>query len=209
MKKNIIVLASEIANDYSFSILDGISSYFADKNVNLIIISARMGEDLPSRHSQIGLKLTECEQIDGIIVLTAVFLSRISIPRLAELLKNVHTNNILSLSTQLPIKGSAFTYVNCDDAYNTIIKHLIEEHGCKRFAFMSATATGSEEAKDRFNAFTKALKNNGLEFNENLKFEGYYVYDRALNAIKEKYKTKEEACFWSFFDSFLWFLHCL
>ena len=195
MKKNIIVLASEIANDYSISILDGISNYYADKNVNLIIISARMNEGLPSMHSQIGLKLTECKKIDGIIVLTAIFLSRISITKLSELLKNVHTNNILSLSTPLPIKGSSFTYVDCDNAYDAIIKHLIEEHGCKRFAFMSAAATGSEEAKDRFNAFTKALKNNGLEFNDNLKFEGYYVYDRALNAIKEKYKTKEDIDF--------------
>ena len=195
MKKNIIVLASEIANDYSFSILDGISNYFADKNVNLIIISARMGKDLPSMHSQIGLKLTECEQIDGIIVLTAVFLSRISIPKLAELLQNVHTNNILSLSTQLPIKGSSFTYVNSDEAYNTIIKHLIDEHNCKRFAFMSATATGSEEAKERFESFRKAVINNGLEFDESLKFEGGFVYDRALAALQNKYKKKEDVDF--------------
>ena len=195
MKKNIVVLASEIANDYSFSVLDGITSYFADKDVNLIIISARIGNELTSIQSQIGIKMTECEQIDGLIVFSAIFLSRLTIEKLAKLLKKVKTNNILSLSAQLPIKDSASTYISCDDAYNKIVKHLKKEHGCKKFAFMSATATGSEEAKDRFESFKKALKKNDLKFDEKLKFEGYYVYDRALNALKDRYKKKEEIDF--------------
>ena len=195
MKKNIVVLASEISNDYSFSVLDGITSFFADKDVNLIIISARVGEHIAELHSQIGIKLAECDQIDGIIVFSAIFLSRMPVKSLTKLLGGIKTKNILSLSTQLPIKGSASTYVSCDEAYDTIINHLKEEHGCKRFAFMSATATGSEEAKERFESFKKAVKNNGFEFDENLKFEGYFVYDRALNAIQEKYKKKEDIDF--------------
>ena len=195
MKKNIIVLASEIANDYSFSILDGICNYFSDKNANLIIIPARMGDDLPSIQSQIGIKLAGCEQIDGVIVLSSVFLSRITIEQLTDLLKDLKTKNIVSLSTQLPIKGSASTYISCDEAYNTIIKHLKEKHNCKKFAFMSATATGSEEAKQRYESFLKAIKKNGLKFDEKLKFEGYFVYDRALYAIQDRYKTKESVNF--------------
>lgn len=195
MKKNIIVLVSEIANDYSFSILDGIISYYKNKDVNLIIISARMAKDLASKHEQVGIKLAGTEKVDGVIVLTAVFLSHITIQKLTETLGIVKTDNILSLSAHLPIKGSLSTYVSCDEAYDTIIKHLKEEHGCKRFAFMSATATGSQEAQERFDAFKKAVKNHGLEFNENLNFEGGYVYDRALRAIQERYKTKEDVDF--------------
>lgn len=195
MKKNIVVLASEISNDYSFSVLDGIKSYFEKKDVNLIIISARIGDQLASKHTQIGLKLAESEHIDGIIVFSAIFLSRLPINQLAKLLKGVKTNNIVSLSAQLPIEGSASTYVSCDEAYDKIIKHLKKEHGCKRFAFMSATATGSEEAKDRFEAFKNALNKNGMSFDESLKFEGYFVYDRALYALQERYHKKEEIDF--------------
>ena len=195
MKKNIVVLVSDIANDYSFSVLDGITNFFADKNVNLIIISARMGQDLPSKQSIVGIKLTETDRIDGIIVLTAVFLSRISIDDLAKTLGKVKTDNILSISTQIPIKGSAYTYVDCKSAYDKIINHLINEHNCKRFAFMSAMKTGSKEAKERFDAFKSALEKNGLKFDENLLFEGYFVYDRALAAIQERYKKKEDVNF--------------
>ena len=195
MKKNIVVLASEIANDYSFSVLDGICNYFSDKNANLIIISVRMADDLPSIQSQIGFKLAGCEQVDGLIVLSSIFLSRITLEQLTQIIKGFKTKNVLSLSVQLPIKGSASTYISCDEAYNTIVKHLKEKHGCKRFAFMSATATGSEEAKQRYESFKKAMKKNDLEFDENLKFEGYFVYDRALYAIQDRYKSKESVDF--------------
>ena len=195
MKKNIVVLASEIANDYSFSVLDGITNYFANKDANLIVITARMGDDLASLQSQIGIKLAECQQIDGIIVLSAIFLSQISLQQLGKILKGVKTENIVSISAHLPIKNSASTYVSCNKAYNSIVKHLKEEHGCKRIAFLSATATGSEEAKERFQSFKKAMKKNGLDFDENLKFEGYFVYDKALYSILEKYKSKADIDF--------------
>ena len=195
MKKNIVALASGISNDYSYSVLDGIISYFSDKNVNLIILSARVDDQIASKQSQIGIKLAECNQIDGLIVLSPIFLSRISVPELTNLLKGIKTDNILSLSEKLPIKGSASTYVSCDKAYNKIIKHLKEEHGCKRFAFMSATATGSAEANDRFESFKKALKNNDLNFDESLKFEGYFVFDKALAELQNKYTKKEDIDF--------------
>ena len=195
MKKNIVVLVSEIANDYSFSVLDGINNYFANKDVNLIIIAARMRDDLASIQSQIGIKLAECEQIDGIIILSAIFLSRITLEELCKTLKGIKTKNIVSISAPLPIKNCASTYVSCDKAYNTIVKHLKEVHGCKRFAFLSATATGSEEAEDRFQAFKKAMKKNGLKFDESLLFQGYFVYDRALYSIQEKYKSKKDIDF--------------
>lgn len=195
MKKNIVVLVNEIANDYSFSVLDGINSFFADKDVNLIIISVRLEENLSSKHSLLGIKLAETERIDGIIILTSIFLSSITIEKLAELLKHIKTNNIVSISAKLPLKNSAYTYISCKDAYDKIIKHLKEEHGCRRFAFMSANALGSTDARERFEAFKQALDKNGLAYDDKLRFEGYFVYDRALRAIQERYKKKEDVDF--------------
>ena len=171
MKKNIVVLVSEIANEYTFSILDGINDFFKDKDVNLIIVSTKLHQNLSSKHYWVGMKLAEGEQIDGVIIVTAVYLSFVSKKELAENLSAFKTDNIVSISTQLPLKNSVWTYVTCKQAYNKIIKHLKEEHGCKNFAFMSALDTGSEEAKDRFEAFLEALKKNGLTFDDNKRFE--------------------------------------
>lgn len=195
MKKNIVVLVSEIANDYTFSVLDGIYNYFADKDVNLITVPTRRPKDLTTKHYWIGMKLAETEQVDGVIVLSTIYLSEITKEELAEHLSHFATTNIVSISTELPIKDSVYTYVSCDKAYDTIIKHLKEEHGCKRIAFMSAANTGSEEAKQRFDSFKKAMDKNKLNFDDNLHFEGNFVYDVAYFGLKNKYKTKEQVDF--------------
>ncbi len=195
MKKNIVVLVSEIANDYTFSILNGINQFFTDKNVNLFLISTKLIQNLSTKQYWIGMKLAEGEQIDGVIILTSVYLSFITKKELAKHISNFHTDNILSISTNLPVKNSAWTYVSCKEAYNTIVKHLKEEHGCKTFAFMSALATGSEEAKDRYDAFLAAIKKNGLTFDESRLFEGKFVYDAAYNVLKQKYKKKKDVDF--------------
>ena len=195
MKKNIVVLVSEIANDYTFSILDGINHFFADKDVNLITVSTKLINNVASKQYWTGMKLAAANQVDGVIILTSVYLSFISKQQLAESLSEFHTNNIISISTPLPIKKSAYTYVSCQEAYDKIIDHLKNVHGCKKIAFMSATKTGSEEAEERFNAFLKALDNHNMTFDENLKFEGYFVFDKALAAIQSRYKNKSDIDF--------------
>ena len=195
MKKNIVVLISEIANDYTFSVLDGITHFFADKDVSLFIICTKMMNNLSSKQYWTGMKLAEGEQIDGVIILSAVYLSFTSKKQLAEYVSEFHTNNIVSISTKIPVKNSIHTQISCKDAYNKIIKHLKQEHGCKTFAFLSAMETGSEEAKDRFEAFLAAMKKNGLTFDDKRRFEGRFVYDVAFDVIKKKYTKKSDVDF--------------
>ena len=195
MKKNIVVLVSEIANDYSYAVLDGINSFFKDKDVNLITITTKWIQNLLTKQYWIGMKLAGTEQIDGVIVLSSVYLSFISKEELTGFLSNLKTKNLVSISTHLDIKKSCSTYVSCDSAYDEIIKHLKNKHDCKRFAFSSALETGSEEAKDRYESFLKAMENNGLEFDKNLIFEGDFVYDKAYFAIKNRYSKKEDINF--------------
>lgn len=195
MKKNIVVLVSEIANDYTFSVLDGINQFFADKDVNLFVICTKLNQNLSAKQYWIGMKMAEGEQIDGVIILSAVYISFISKKELANYISKFHTDNIVSISVNLPVKKSAWTYVSCKQAYNTIIKHLKNEHGCKNFAFMSAMDTGSEEAKDRYDAFIAAIKKNGLTFDEKRLFEGKFVYDVSHAEILKRYKKKSDIDF--------------
>lgn len=195
MKKNIVVLVNEIANDYSFSVIDGITSFFKDKDVNLIIIPTRMGQNLFCTHYWAGMKLASLEQIDGVIVLSAIYLSSITKEQLTTYLSELKTDNIVSISSELPLQNSVCTMVSCKKAYTEIISHLCKEHGCKRFAFMSANNTGSEEAFERYHAFREALEANNIEFDENLIFEGSFVFDKAMFALNERYKKAEDVDF--------------
>ena len=195
MKKNIVVLVSEIANDYTYSVLDGINDYFADKDVNLIIIPTRRGYDLASRQYWSGMKLASTSQVDGVIVLSAIYLSAITKTELAQYLSTFETNNIVSISANLELKNAVYTTISCQKAYDEIITHLKEVHGCKNIAFMSAISTGSEEAQERYDSFLNALKKNGLSFNKNHYFDGRFVYDWAYKELTDRYKSKKDVDF--------------
>ena len=195
MKKNIVVLVSEIANDYTYAVLDGINDFFADKDVNLITIPTRRGNDLASKQYWIGMKLASSSQIDGVIVLSAIYLSAITKKELAKHLSSFQTDNIVSISANLELENSVYTTISCRQAYDEIIKHFKEKHGCKTFAFMSAISTGSEEAQERYDSFLKALKKNGLSFDQKHYFDGHFVYDWAYKELTERYKSKKEVDF--------------
>lgn len=195
MKKNIVVLVSEIANDYTYAVLDGINEYFSDKDVNLIVIPTRRAQNLASRQYWTGMKLASSEQVDGVIILSAVYLSAITKDKLSEELSSFKTNNIVSISADLPLENTACTTISCQAAYDEIIKHLKDKHNCKNIAFMSAISTGSEEAQERYAAFLKALKKNNLTFGQDNYFEGRFVYDGAYKAIKDRFKSKKEVTF--------------
>lgn len=198
MNKTIAVLVNEINADYSLDIIESVKNFYSDKNVNLVIFPVRNpNTDSTSLdyHFWSGIKLLASKNIDAVIVLTPIFLSKISKKYLTDLLKSINCKNIVSLSVPLDIPGSVSTFISSQLAYDKIIKHLKEEHGCKKIAFMSATETGSEEALDRYESFLKAMKNNNLEFNPKHKFEGFFVYDGAFNTLREKYTNKREIDF--------------
>lgn len=195
MKKNIIVLVSEIANDYTYAVLDGIHDYFEDKNVNLITMPTRRGDSIASKQYWCEMKSAASEQVDGVIVLSAIYLSAITKEELAKQLESFNTDNIVSISIKLPLKNSVYTRCSCQSAYDEIITHLKEKHGCKKIAFMSALSTGSEEAQERYEAFLKSLEKNKLKFNKKHLFDGHFVYDWAYNAILSKYSKKEDVDF--------------
>lgn len=198
MKKNIVVLVKEISSDYSLGVLNGIIEYYEQKDVNLIIIPVRNPyEDINNLDNQywIGMKMISAQEIDAIIILTPIFSSSISIEKLHTYLQDVKCKNIVSLSIPLNLPGCVNTIISCQPAYDTIIKHLKEVHNCKKIAFMSANATGSKESLERYNAFINSMKKNNLEFNENHKFEGRFVYSDSYSSLKERYKTKEEIDF--------------
>ena len=64
-----------------------------------------------------------------------------------------------------------------------IIRHLIEEHGYKRIAFIRGVK-GQLEAEERFQAYKEELEAQKIPFNEKLVFLGDYTPDSGRAAIK-------------------------
>lgn len=202
MRKTVAVLVEEIWSVYTKGILQHIFDYFKNKNVNLVVSLVRLpnfNEDTFGLQYFSALRLLESKEVDSVIICSANFCSSISNKKFEELLDTVKTKKIISLGIPLSLKNSVSTQVSCDKAYDQFVKHLVKEHDAKRIAFVSAEIDKSSEALQRLEAYKKALKNNNLQYDENLVFYGRFVFEGAAEAFKDRLNCKEDVKFDSVF----------
>ena len=195
--KNIAVLIHSLTVEYAVQILNGISSYCSDKDVRVMIFQlndpfATYG--VFDYQNWSAIEYLKSDEIDGVIIIYGSFSMTVSAEYFRKVFEKIN-KPVVSVSMELGLKNEITTYVDCDKVYDDIVKHFINKHHCKKIAFLSANATISKEAIQRFEAYKKALKSNNLEFDENLVFDGYFTQETGYQAIADKIKSKEDLNF--------------
>ena len=195
--KNIAVLIHSLTVEYAVQILNGISSYCSDKDVRVMIFQlndpfATYG--VFDYQNWSAIEYLKSDEIDGVIIIYGSFSMTVSAEYFRKVFEKIN-KPVVSVSMELGLKNEITTYVDCDQVYDDIVKHFIQKHHCKKIAFLSANATISKEAIQRFEAYKKALKSNNLEFDENLVFDGYFTQETGYQAIADKIKSKEDLNF--------------
>ena len=193
--KKIGVLVHALTIEFALDVLNGIFSFFKDKqDVQFFVAQTKdpkTDSGIYEYQSWNGLSLLFSTDIDLIIVITGSYSSTISTPTLAKILKKYKEKPIISIGANLGLPDSYYIETECQTAYNNAVGHLKNKHDCKRIAFLSANRTGAREAIIRFEAFKKALRKHKLVFNENLVFEGDWDLVRAKEIMAKKYSKKE------------------
>ena len=89
------------------------------------------------------------------------------------------------MSINYPIKGDKITTISLENRtgiYN-IVKHLVKEHNAKEFFYVSGPLNSSD-AIERKEAFLEALKDNGIDFDQENIFYGDFQYLSGQKAIE-------------------------
>lgn len=196
--KNIAVLINNFTIEYSLEVLSGISTFFEDKDVHLIISQTRIpkySQGLYEYQNWTGEQLLSSKEIDCVIIISGSYASQISVEDFSIALKNLEEKPIISIAADLNLKNCAYTKVDSVSAYCDLVSHLKNKHNCKRIAFMSANKTGSQEALERFESYKVALKKNNFDFIEDDILDGSFISSGAYSAIKQKYHSKEDIKF--------------
>ncbi|MCR4733616.1 MAG: GGDEF domain-containing protein [Treponema sp.] len=197
--KNIAVFAQSLTVDYALEVIRGITSFFDDKDdVRLFLTQTKfpkIEEGIFEYQYWAGAELLKSKQIDAIIIISGSYASYLSAEMLKSLFKSFSTKPIISISLDLEYENSVFTTISCDDVYCDIVRHLKLVHNCKKIAFMSANLSKSNEARDRFSAYKKALLVNAFEFDESLVMEGNFTSSSAKEAFRAKYSSKAQIDF--------------
>lgn len=196
--KNIAVLIHSLTSEYCIDVLNAISSFFEGKDVRLFIYQSRNpvnnGDDF-DYSDWLGVDCIKSEQIDAIILVSGSYLALVDGDFLPNHLKKLENKTVVSMAMDYNAPNVYYTHTECESTYDEVVKHLKEKHGCKNFAFVSARLTHSIEGKERFDAFVKALKNNNLEYKEELIFDGRFTQNSAKEALEKVIKSKDDVNF--------------
>ena len=191
--KKLALLVPFLNTDYCMEIVTGVAEYFKDKPVKLVIAKTELPKNNTGLYDYQNWNLTELirsEEFDAYIVGSALYCNNMPKEALEAFLLTLNNRPIISIGAKLDVPNVYTVTTDCAEAYEKIITHLKDKHGCKKIAFMSANAAKSEEAIDRYNGFKKALAKNNLEFYKNLVFEGNFTDFSAKESLSKVIKSK-------------------
>ena len=194
--KKVALFAHNLTVEYALTVAQGAAAYYTkDKDVQLILAQTNQPHypyGLYEYQYWAAAEILNSDEIDLIMIITSTFQTYIKEEELAEFLKPFTKKPIISIAVDLPFKEVHYTVCDCDKAFDQIIAHLKNVHGCNKIGFVSANGTSSKEAIVRFEAFKKALKKNGLKYNPDWTIEGYFSRDVSRRALLDRYHSKDE-----------------
>jgi len=199
--RTIAVILHSLLVEYSVQILEGITSYYKDKNIRTLIFQTNDPHSVYGVYDYqnwVGTEFLKSEEIDGILIITGSFAMTVTPEFFKQTFKNIN-KPVISISTKLGLNNETTTIINCDKIYDEIVRHFVTEHNCKKIAFITADIEKSKEAEQRFVAYKKALITNGLEYDESLVLHGNFTADSGYNAVSKVVKSKEDL----FFDALI------
>jgi len=193
--KTIAVLIHSLTVEYAVQVLEGITTYYKDKDVRLVIFQIKDPHSTYSFYDYqcwTGIDYLQSNEIDGVIIISGSFAMTVTKEIFQEKLKVLKNKPIISIAMDLGMEGTTYTKIQCNQAFSDVIKHLIEKHNCKKIGFMSANQTISAEATQRFEAYKFALADNNLKYDDNIVFHGAFTQDTGYRVLRDNFSTKEE-----------------
>lgn len=195
----IAVLVYDLTIEYNVVVLNGIVSFFEDKkDVQLIISPVYLPKyDMSFSEYQYwsSVDILKSKEIDAYIIVPNSFGSYISFEELSKKLKDYTDRPVVTVGTPLNFPKKYYTTNSCVKAYDNIVEHLINKHNCKKIGFFTAGLVDSIESEERFNAYKKALKKYGLEYNPEYTFAGDFTPGTSKEVLLKKFKNKKEINF--------------
>ncbi len=197
--KKIGVLVHALTVEYALEVLNGIFSYFNDKQDVQFFVAQTKEPHTDSGNYEYqswnSVSLLFATDVDLVIVITGSYSSTISTDALGKTLRAYREKPIISIGADLKIPGSSYLVTECDSAYDNVVWHMKHKHGCKKIAFFAANGTGSKESRMRYDAFERALKKNKLSLDTKLVFDGDFSMHTAKKVLAKKYKNAEQIDF--------------
>jgi DNA-binding LacI/PurR family transcriptional regulator len=126
-------------------------------------------------------ELVDPRNFDGVILSTGALDGMMGSSSLAKLV--VRLGPLAMVSLGVPINGLSYVAVDQKSAFVTLTRHLYDNHGFRRFAFV-AGRSGHYEAEARKAGFWEVLRERGVDPNQVREFPGQFLRQDGADAVR-------------------------
>lgn len=186
-RKTIGVFASQVGRAWGAEFLAGIMDAAQEQDVNVVhFVGGALNVHADHKPSFGFYDLAKPDQLDGLL-LTGNVAHGTSAEDLKKFRELYGEMPIVTQSVDLD--GASMFIPDNVEGMRAEVRHLIEEHGYKRIAFIRGIR-GQIDAEQRFQAYKDELKAHGLRFDEKLVVDGDFTpesgRDAALTLLDER-----------------------
>ena len=197
------LIIARLEENYQTPIWKGVADFAKEKDVNLIFFPGRAVSRILSNKykelfkfdSQLYLigEFINKYTVDGIIIITGEMSSYLSLDEIS-----VYCNKFKPLPTvciSSPVGGLHNILVNNESGVIDAVNHLVKVHNYKKIVFIKGPEN-NKDAIERLEAYSKALSNNGIPFDEKYVSPGNFSPNSGEKAVElffNKRKLKPDA----------------
>ena len=183
-RKTIGVFASQVGRAWGTEFLAGVNAAAEEHDVNLVyFIGGKLVPTSTDDQNKLSFGLYDLAkpgQLHGLL-LTGDVAHGVSPEQLKTFSEFYGSLPIVTQSVE--INGASMFIANNVEGMRAAVRHLIEEHGYKRIAFIRGIH-GQIDAEQRFQAYQDELKSHHLRFDESLVVDGDYTPESGSAAVR-------------------------
>jgi len=182
-RKTIGVFASQVGRAWGAEFMAGITAAAEANNVNLVhFIGGRLNPQVSTDKPEpsFGLyDLAKPDQFDGLI-LTSDIAYGVS-PADLKTFSAIY-GSIPTVTQSVYLQNVTMFVPDNSAGMRAAVRHLIEEHGYKRIAFICGIP-GQVDAEQRFQAYKDELAAHDLRYDEDLVVDGDFIVESGRDAV--------------------------
>jgi signal transduction histidine kinase/DNA-binding LacI/PurR family transcriptional regulator len=182
-RKTIGVFASQVGRAWGTQFLAGVAHAARELDVNLVYFIGGRLAPIPggALGRSFGLyDLAKPEQFDGLLM-TADVAYGVSETNM-KAFRAAHMDTPI-VTQSVPLEGATMFVPGNADGMSTLVRHLIEDHGYKRIAFIRGLK-GQIDSEQRYQAYKDELKAHNLRLDEDLVVTGDFTRESGREAIR-------------------------
>jgi signal transduction histidine kinase/DNA-binding LacI/PurR family transcriptional regulator len=183
-RKTIGVFASQVGRSWGAEFIAGLNDAAEEHNVNLVHFIGGKLTSIPTSDkskASYGLyDLAKPDQLDGLLLTADVAYG--TNPADLKTFFDFY-GNIPIVTQSVEIDRASMFIPNNAEGMRSAVRHLIEEHGYKRIAFIRGIH-GQIDAEQRFQGYQEELQAHNLRFDEDLVVDGDYTPESGRAAIR-------------------------